>query len=220
MLEAVIFDMDGLLFDTERVVNDAWKSVAQSRCKLLPPKMLDELRGTNGKLMKNIIEKYWADEDVETIIQELFLISRQKLAVDVPIKKGAVEIIKYLKANNIKIAIASSSPQNLIESNLRVSGLYDYFDVIVSGEQVQNGKPSPDIFLLAAKKIGSNIKNCIVIEDGINGVFAGINSGCNTYMVPDLVAPTKEILEKNIPIFKSLFEVKTYIENLMIKNKI
>ena len=147
MLEAVIFDMDGLLFDTERVFNDAWKSVAQSRCKLLPPKMLDELRGTNGKLMKNIIEKYWADEDVETIIQELFLISRQKLAVDVPIKKGAVEIIKYLKANNIKIAIASSSPQNLIESNLRVSGLYDYFDVIVSGEQVQNGKPSPDIFL-------------------------------------------------------------------------
>ena len=102
-------------------------------------------------------------------------------------------MLGYLKEKGIRTAIASSSPTDLIISNLKVSGTTDYFDIIVSGKEVEKGKPSPDIFLLAASRLDLDCKDCIIFEDSFNGIRAAHSSGAITIMIPDLIQPTEEI---------------------------
>ena len=108
-------------------------------------------------------------------------------------KPGAGELLEYLSAQGVNIAVASSSGRARILSNLRATGLERFFDAVVSGQQVERGKPEPDIFLLAAKEIGCPPEDCYVFEDSLNGVRAGMAAGCTTVMVPDLVPPLEDL---------------------------
>ena len=123
------------------------------------------------------------------------------------LQMNSQELLEYLKQHAVRMAVASSAPMELIKSNLRLAGIADYFDAVVSGEQVEHGKPFPDIFLLAAQKLNLQAQDCYVFEDGINGVRAGIQAGCSTIMVPDLVPPTKELYEQCTGIYPSLHAV-------------
>ena len=132
----------------------------------------------------------------------------QKAALECYSIEGAYpQSLEYLKQHAVRMAVASSAPMELIKSNLRLAGIADYFDAVVSGEQVEHGKPFPDIFLLAAQKLNLQAQDCYVFEDGINGVRAGIQAGCSTIMVPDLVPPTKELYEQCTGIYPSLHAV-------------
>ena len=110
----------------------------------------------------------------------------------------------------MSIAVASSSGRDRILSNLRATGLERFFDAVVSGQQVERGKPEPDIFLLAAKEIGCPPEDCYVFEDSLNGVRAGMAAGCTTVMVPDLVPPPEGLLVSSVCV--SLHEVRERIE--------
>ena len=118
------------------------------------------------------------------------------LETSVPEKPGIREMLDYLRAHGVKTAVASSSRLELIEHNLALAGIRDRFDALVSGEEVAHGKPAPDIFLLAAERIGCAPEDCYVFEDGANGIRAGASAGCTTAMVVDLSEPTDELPEE------------------------
>ena len=172
MRAGAIFDMDGLLFDTELVYNQEWYYIAELYGLKVDPAMLDELRGTNGTRMSEIVNTYWPRVDAKKLTDELFAHAIVTLSKQVPMKPGVVELLEYLKQHAVRMAVASSAPMELIKSNLRLAGIADYFDAVVSGEQVEHGKPFPDIFLLAAQKLNLQAQDCYVFEDGINGVRA------------------------------------------------
>lgn len=207
MKSGAIFDMDGLLFDTEPVYGQQWEKLAKVYGFTVSRQMMDELYGTNGIVMERIVKSYLPHLDPAELIRELFENARESLSKHVPVKPGAREILQYLKDQGVKIALASSSPLDIIERNLRLTDTASYFDAVVSGEHVTHGKPAPDIFLLAAEKLGLKASDCYVLEDGVNGMYAGIRAGCASIMVPDMVGPDDGIRQHCTGIFKSLFDV-------------
>lgn len=193
-MKAAIFDMDGLLFDSELIFDHAWQMNADNHGFVLDPKMQEELRGCSGVVMRNIVNRYLPNQDAFVLQKELFENALSLEREYVPMKPGVFEILDYFKSEGFKLAVASSSPQDMIENNLRVSRLETYFDVIVNGSEVSKGKPNPDIFLLACERVGACPEECYVFEDARAGVAAGVAAGCKTIMIPDLVKPT--IIEK------------------------
>lgn len=153
-MKAAIFDMDGLLFDSELIFDRAWQMNADNHGFVLDPKMQEELRGCSGVVMRNIVNRYLPNQDAFVLQKELFENALSLEREYVPMKPGVFEILDYFKGEDFKLAVASSSPQDMIENNLRVSRLETYFDVIVNGSEVSKGKPNPDIFLLACERVG------------------------------------------------------------------
>lgn len=131
-----------------------------------------------------------------------------------PLKPGAREILTFLQARGVKLAAASSSGRERILKNFRYAGLDSFFDAVVSGQEVARGKPEPDIFFLAAERIGCLPEACYVFEDSVNGIRAGIAAGCVTVMVPDLARPPEELAVSRI--CASLNEAKALIEQGML----
>ena len=207
-----IFDMDGLLFDTEKIFQQTWNEIAEERSIQLPEDFIEAISGTNGKYMCRVIEKYYKVKDGSEIQDDCMERVKKKLEVYVPKKPGVDEILKYFKKNKVHLAVASSSSREQIESNLRIAGIREYFETIVSGSEVKNGKPAPDIFLLAAKKICCSPEECYVFEDSANGVFAGNAAGCMTIMIPDMIVPTKDVKSHCYKKLSSLFDAIKVIE--------
>ncbi len=191
--KGAIFDMDGVLFDTERIYQETWQEIAARQDITLDGSFLRAISGTNGAYMCRVIEKYYHVPDGKDIMERCMEQVRQKLSVYVPMKKGVRDILDYFRKNDIGIAVASSSTVQQIEANLKMSGIRDYFSVIVSGLEVNQGKPEPDIFLLAAKRLHCAPEECFVFEDSENGIRAGYAAGCFTVMVPDLLEASSEI---------------------------
>ena len=191
--KGAIFDMDGVLFDTERIYQETWQEIAARQDITLDGSFLRAISGTNGAYMCRVIEKYYHVPDGKDIMERGMEQVRQKLSVYVPMKKGVRDILDYFRKNDIGIAVASSSAVQQIEANLQMSGIRDYFSVIVSGLEVNQGKPEPDIFLLAAKRLHCAPEECFVFEDSENGIRAGYAAGCFTVMVPDLLEASSEI---------------------------
>ncbi|MCC2254991.1 HAD family phosphatase [Ruminococcus sp. CLA-AA-H200] len=201
-----IFDMDGLLFDTEKVFQQTWHEIAYERGVTLPDSYAREISGTTGEDSRKIVEKYYKTTDGRAVIEECKRRVRKKLEKNVPEKPGVENILRRFRENGIRTAVASSSDKELIENNLRVTGLAGYFDEVVSGKEVKRGKPAPDIFLLAAERIGCSPCECYVFEDSENGIRAGAAAGCFAVMVPDLVTPSDEVRELCGAVCESLDE--------------
>lgn len=192
--KGAIFDMDGVLFDTERIYQETWQEIAVKQGITLDGSFLRAISGTSGARMCRVVEEYYHVSDGNSIIAECMEQVRQKLSVHVPVKKGVREILDFFQDNGIGMAVASSSAAQQIEANLRISGIRNYFSAIVSGTEVSKGKPAPDIFVLAAERLRCAPEECFVFEDSENGVRAGYAAGCFTVMVPDLIEPSSEIL--------------------------
>lgn len=206
-----IFDMDGVLFDTERIYQQTWQELAAERGVELASGFLQAISGSSGEHMNQVLEEYYHVADGAVLAQECMGRVRQKLAVHVPVKEGVREILAFFKEKGMPIAVASSSLPGQIEANLENAGIRDYFAEIVSGTEVAHGKPAPDIFLLAARRIGCRPQECFVFEDSENGVKAGFAAGCATFMVPDLIEPSPEIRQYCTRICRNLAEAQREI---------
>lgn len=209
--------MDGVLFDTERLYQETWGELALERGIHLPQSFVKAISGTSGEHMSRVIEEYYQTSDGivpdgAAIAKECMERMQRKLSVQVPIKQGVVEILEYFRQKGIRLAVASSSSMKQITSNLSISGIDRYFEQIVSGEEVRNGKPAPDIFLMAAEKIGCGPEECLVFEDSENGVKAGRAAGCFTVMVPDQIAPGDEIKAICSAIYSDFVQVRRVFE--------
>ena len=140
---------------------------------------------------------------------------KDKLFRCVPVKKGVHEILDYFKEKEFRVAVASSSAVSQIESNLKTAGVREYFSKIVSGTEVKQGKPAPDIFLLAAKRIDLEPEECFVFEDSANGIKAGKAAGCITVMVPDLIEASPEIIPYCTMVCSDLIQAQKRIKKFI-----
>lgn len=214
-----IFDMDGVLFDTEQIYQQTWHELATERKVELADGFLQAISGSSGAHMNQVLEEYYHVSDGAFLAQECMGRVRQKLAVHVPVKEGVSEILAFFKEKGMPIAVASSSLPGQIEANLENAGIRDYFAEIISGTEVVHGKPAPDIFLLAARRIGCKPQECFVFEDSENGVKAGFAAGCVTIMVPDLLEPSSEIRQYCTMICRSLVKAQSEIDERFMCQK-
>lgn len=211
----VIFDMDGVLFDTERLYQRAWEEMAAERSLVLGDSFIKDVCGTSGAHMRQILSRYFQVEDSMPLVEECRRRVRTWLESEVPVKKGVPEILEYFHGKGIPMGVASSSAKNQILSNLEKSGLREYFAEVTSGSEVEHGKPAPDIFQLAAEKMGCDPKTCLVFEDSANGVRAGRAAGCFTIMVPDLLLPDEELKAVCSAVCADFLEVRQYLDEEM-----
>lgn len=213
MLKGAIFDMDGLMFDTEQIWQKNWNKTAEEMGIRLPDEFKYNICGTSGKLMNSVIEKYYGVEDGAPIAAKVKQMVHDDLIDFTPEKPGVHEILGFFKEKGVRMAVASSSTEEVIRRNLKNTGTEEFIEVIVSGAGMANGKPAPDIFLTAAEKLGIDPKDCYVFEDAFNGVTAGYRAGCRTIMIPDMSQPTDEIRAMATGgVYESLLKAKEALE--------
>jgi len=188
-MRGAIFDMDGLLIDSERIWQRIWQEMAAERDVTLGAAFPREIIGTSGARTREVLRRHYPGHDPEEVLREC---SARVSALEehgVPLKPGARTILDGLRAEGYRIAVASSSPMDMIRRNLELDGIDGYFDTLASSREVKQGKPAPDVFLLAAERLGLPPEECWVFEDSHSGVEAGWRAGCRVVMVPDMVPP-------------------------------
>lgn len=195
MKQAAIFDMDGLMFDTERLYQESWMALAAEFGQVPNPAFPTAVAGTAGEGMRRVIRSYYPDLDPEAFISACFQRVREITKTQLPEKSGLRQLLDLLRAEGVRMAVASSSEEDIIRRNLNTAGVTDYFDVVVSSTDpaVKDGKPAPDVFLYAAERLGVAPRDCWVLEDSLNGIRAAYAAGAEAVMVPDTMEPTEEI---------------------------
>ena len=194
MIKGAIFDQDGLLFDTESVYAKAWVEVSERHGYGFTDAMTRRISGFGRGEIGSEVARLSKIDDVEGYIDEVMVRARELLLAAPPkLKPGAREILEFFAGRGVKMALASSSPRDCIEWNLGSTGLKRYFGAIVAGEDVTHGKPNPDIFLLAAAKLGEKPQDCVVFEDAFTGIQAAVRAGCRAVMIPDRREPDDSI---------------------------
>ena len=215
-MKAVVFDMDGVIFDSEKLYRKHWmitgseygitKEEMQEVCDLLA----GATKERNEKMMK---ARFGEDFDYMTFrAKTMERMDNEILQEGLELKPGVLEMFQYLKDNHYRIGLATSTHQERAERNLKNAGILEVFDHIVYGGTVENGKPAPDIYLKACEELGVEPEQAIGIEDSINGVKSSAAAGLYTIMVVDLVKPTKEVEELANQIYSSMFDVIDLLE--------
>lgn len=212
MKRGAIFDMDGTLFDTEKLYRQAWLDAAEEFGEERNPGVAVEGAGTNmGEQTRRVVKKYFPDIDADKYIARVLELAREVPNKKLELMPGVEEILKFFQAKGVVMAIASSAPVAVIEKNLTCSNLRGYFEALVGGDRVVNGKPAPDIFLKAAEELNLPASDCYIFEDSFNGIRAANSSGGVAIMIPDTMEPTDEIKSLCAAIFPSLVEAKQAI---------
>ena len=214
-IKAVLFDMDGLMIDTESLSTEAFINSAKAQgYNMTKEETLKVLGFTKASIYQfwidyfqgtNVDGKKLVDDHYEYIENVLYTVGPEKMPY-------VEELLKYLRENNYKIAVASSSDTADIKNNLEKTKLEKYIDEIASGAEVENGKPAPDVFLLATKRLDVDSKDCLILEDSKAGIKAGKASGAMVFMVPDMFTVDKECEDTADRILTNLGEVIEILE--------
>ena len=219
-IKLVIFDMDGLMFDTERVIYEVWADIITNMGQEPSISLFSKSMGGHEPGVVEHYEKAFGRKVSMEEILDIFHLTdttfpeviRQN---GVGIKKGLPELLAWLEEENINKVIASSSSQETIRRYLDVTGIDpNRFIHLVSGDMVTNLKPDPEIFLLACEKAGVAPNEAVVLEDSRNGLRAAVAAGIPCMLVPDLLTPDKDIFEKAYKVPKDLLEVIDIIKDM------
>lgn len=208
-IKGVIFDMDGLMFDTERIALTVWNQVWEKHGIHPNCPELGDMHGINVQEAAGRYEKaFHGAVDYYKLRAE-----KQKLMTDyirihgLPVKKGLYELLHYLKEKHYKIAVATSTMEKEALPYLKMAKVTNYFDVKVFGDMVKHGKPEPEIFCKAAERIGLKPQECMVLEDSLNGLRGAVAGGFCAVMVPDQQAPDPSLDGRLTAICDSLLDV-------------
>lgn len=192
----VIFDMDGLMFDTEKVFIPAWDYAGEKMGIGKAGFMAYKTLGMNIVASHKMWEEEFGDRYNQEELQKYTKEFLEKYYGEnkVPVKPGLYILLEYLKSINAKLAVASSSPRWEVEKHLTDAEIIDCFPVIVCGDMIEKSKPEPDIYLKACELLGVNPEDCYALEDSKNGLLSAYRAGCKAIMVPDLWQPDEEML--------------------------
>ena len=213
MLELVVFDVDGLMLDTESVWKEAFDQAGNKYgIPGLGDTLFPSLIGKRLEDEQELLDRLLPSDIQNQLINEWRQIGLGSLEREVPVKPGLYEMLDYLEQHHIKMAVATTTRRELTEERLKRVGVYDRFDYVLCGDEVINRKPDPEIYLSVLKKMNTNARNALVLEDSVVGVEAAYRAGIDCIQVPDLIAPTEVQEKQTICIVKDLIEAKDYIQ--------
>lgn len=216
-IEAVIFDMDGTLFDTEKVSQDCFLKVAR---EIGYPHMeeisLDCIGLSRGDILSLLQNRLGKSFPAEEYLQMTSRRMKETMEKDgPPIMDGAVNLLNFLKEKGMKMGLASSSRVDTIKSHLERTNLTSYFSIYIGGDMVEYSKPKPHIYWKACKELRVAPENSFAIEDSPNGVRSAFQAGLKTIMVPNMIKPAKEVEDMLFKKCSSLEEVQNYFEKIL-----
>lgn len=212
-MEAVVFDMDGVLFDTERISSECWRTVAKRH-------NIDNIEvaavgcvGLNGNDTRQFMKEHYGDAfHYDEYMGEISALFKEKLEEELPMKPGVMEILNYLKEKKMKIGLASSSRKESVLHHIKKAAIEDYFEVVIGGDMIEHSKPLPDIYLLACTELGVDPKKAFAIEDSPNGIRSAYAAGMKVIMVPDLIPANAELKKMFCTKQDSLLDVIDWME--------
>lgn len=213
LYKAVVFDMDGVIFDSERAVMQCWKEVASRHNIPNIEKAILACTGTTMVRTREImLNLYGADFPYDEYARESSVIFHSRYdGGRLPMKPGVKELLTFLKEHDKKIALASSTRQQVVTDELRDAGIIEYFDRIICGDMVSRSKPAPDIFLKACEELNVSPSDSYAIEDSYNGIRAAHAGGLHPIMVPDLLPADEEMQSLAEIVLPSLTSVMEYL---------
>lgn len=211
--KAVIFDMDGVIFDSERLVLEGWQEIAAKYGIKGMEEVLPRCLGVNAQATREIFREYYGqDFPYDEYKKEASALFHSRYGNGkLPLKPGVKELLSYLKENGYLVGLASSTRQAIVEQEIRDAGLMPYFDNLVCGDMLKRSKPEPDIYLKACENLDVEPRMAIAVEDSYNGIRSAKRAGMVPVMVPDMVQPDEEMRSLAHKICKDLFEVKNWI---------
>ncbi len=213
---AVVFDMDGLMLDTERLALRCWAEAAARLGLEFDAALIPAMIGRNSRDSRVLVlERHGDDFPIDRLMQasqETYdaIVAREGVAV----KPGLVALLDWLDAMRIPRIVATSTRRARAESKLAQADLLARFAALVGGDEVANGKPLPDIFLLAAARLGMAPADCIVLEDSEPGVRGALAAGMIPIMVPDTLEPSADLLARGVLVLPSLAAVQSHLAAL------
>lgn len=215
-LKAVIFDMDGVIFDSEKGVRECWEIVAEKYGLKDIGILCDRCAGTTyDDTKKMFAEFYGKDVPYDEYKAECSALFHERYdGGRLPMKKGIKEILTYLKERKIPLAVASSTREVTVKKWLDQAELTPFFDKIICGDMVEKGKPEPDIYIKACEELGGTRSGVFAIEDSYNGIRSAVAAGINAIMVPDILPPTEEMKKSAYRIFDDLLQTMDYFKEL------
>lgn len=216
-LELIIFDMDGLMFDTERMAFTCWRQAAFRYGYAMDEQIYTRVIGSNVAREKEIYLKHFGqDFPYEIIMSEHLKISKKILqSSGVPVKDGLYELLDYIEQLNLKKAVATSTSRERALELLKMAGVDNRFDYVLCGDEVGESKPHPEIFLKVAMNLGCLPEKCLVLEDSEAGILAAHNAGMISIIITDMKEPDEEVQKLSIKQLKSLTDVKMFLEELL-----
>jgi HAD superfamily hydrolase (TIGR01509 family) len=204
-VEAALFDMDGLLIDTEAVYIEAYGAAARAMGLEMSLALCHSMIGVPSRECEAMIQDHFGPDFRVDHFQGLFdEHAKRVLDAHVPVKPGAAEILGYLAGRSLPMAIATSSRATTVQRHLGRAGLLGHFKAIATRYDVERGKPHPDVYLEAARRLGVVPERCIAFEDSNVGLAAAHAAGTMAIMVPDIVPPTDEVRAKCLAVLPDL----------------
>lgn len=214
MIKGAVFDMDGLMIDTEKLLVKFWRQAAAEYGYEMTFEHVLGIRSLSRKYsvpkLKAIFGEQFEFEQIRSRRIELMNSYIDENGFE--IKKGLFELLDYLRDNGYKIAVATATDRIRAGIYLERAGAIDYFDEIICGDMVKNGKPEPDIYLTAVEKLGLGPNECAAFEDSPNGIISAYRAGCRVIMIPDLSQPDDEIKPMLSAVYESLDKAVDFFE--------
>jgi len=215
-MEAIVFDMDGILFDTERLCMEGWKKVAGKKDLQGIEEVCTQCIGLSACDTRKMVINYYGEdfpyEDFRSDVTEW--IHKRIERKGLPVKEGAKNLLPWLEQAGYKLGLASSTNYASVIKHLKRAEMIDFFQVVVGGDMVEHSKPQPDIYQLACRKLDVEPQMAYAIEDSPNGIRSASSAGLKPIMVPDLIRPDEEMEGLSFMICDSLLDVMNYFSHL------
>lgn len=215
-VEAVLFDMDGLLIDTEAVYIDALQDAARDLDVEMPLEFCHSMIGISGRECDVMIQNFYGSGfGIDQFRERFSGHAKRRLETHLPVKPGVVEMLDFLAGRGLRLAVATGSGRVTAERHLGRAGLLERFGAVATRDDVENAKPAPDVYLEAARRLGVAPGRCIAFEDSNVGLTAAHAAGTMAFMVPDILPPLPEVRARCLRVFGDLHEARQLLEETL-----
>ncbi len=217
MITSVIFDMDGTLFSTEPIYFKCYQQAAEPMGLKFTFELFESCIGMSVADSSKLVKNYFGrDVDVAYLYEQCGRNFEKYMdRHDIPMKPCAKETLEYFRSRGLKMGVATSNISRWVEKLLEKAKIADYFSAVVTSDHVTNPKPDPEVYLRVAQNLGSEVSQCLAIEDSVAGATAAISAGMRTVVVPDLKQPNSFVRANAFGIYKSLCDMQPDMDELL-----